>query len=325
MNLLASTMEPTSSCRNRPANDIKEGQEAGLAGVSRGLPPRTAERIVIMAPSPILRFFYLIVLVFVSLFFSQNVLGQTLRTSQSIGITQKMGQPIPAGLTFADEEGKKVMLGDLIKKPAILTFVYYNCGRFCPQLLESLAEVFPQLELTADRDYQVITVSFDANDTPAIARDQKRNYLKAIGEPFPEDAWRFLTGDHENIQEFCDAVGFTFRKEMHGFAHPVALIILTPSRKISRYIPISKFFYGVEYPITFSAIELSHALVDASQEKIGSATNKEFLYCFPHEPQGQQKFYNILTIAGIITILCLILLFIYLSLTGRKLREGKKS
>jgi protein SCO1/2 len=217
------------------------------------------------------------------------------------------------------------MLADLVQKPTILTLVYYNCGRFCPQLLAALATTFPQLELTAGKDYQVITVSFDPSDTPVLARDLKRNYMKAIQRPFPEDAWRFLTGDHENIQEFCDAVGFTFRKEMHGFAHPVALIILTPNRKISRYIPISKFFYGVEYPITYSAIELSHALVDASQEKIGPATNKEFLYCFPHEPRGQQKFYNILTIVGIITIVCLILLFVYLSLTGRKLREGKKS
>ena len=324
MNLLASAMEPSSSCRNRPANDIREGQEAGLVGVCRGLPPQKAEGVVISVPSPIMRFFYLIVLFFVSLFFSHNVLGETPHTSQSIGITQKMGQTIPARLTFADEDGKKVMLADLIKKPTILTLVYYNCSRLCPQMLLGLAEALPQLELTADKDYQVITVSFDANDTPAVARDVKRNYMKAIQSPFPEDAWRFLTGDPENIQEFCDAAGFTFRKEMHGFAHPVSLIILTPNRKISRYIPISKFSYGVAYPITFSAIGLSQALTDASQEKIGSATNKEFLYCFPHKPQGQQKFFNILTIVGVITIVCLASFFVYLSLTGRKPREGKK-
>jgi protein SCO1/2 len=246
-------------------------------------------------------------------------------TSQTIGITEKIGQTIPARLIFADEQGREVTLGDLIKKPAILTLVYYDCGRFCPQLLAALAAVFPQLGLKPDDDYQVVTVSFDESDTPAVARDLKRNYLKAIQNPFPADAWRFLTGDRRNIQELCAAVGFTFQKEMHGFAHPVALIVLSPRRKISRYIHVSKFFYGAEYPITFSAIELSQALTDAAQERVGLATHKEFLYCFPHEPKQEINFFKISGIFGVVTIVCLAAFFVYLSVTGRKTQKGKRS
>jgi len=205
----------------------------------------------------------------------------------------------------------------------MLVLVYYTCSRFCPQLLAGLASALPQIGLTPAKDFQVMTVSFDANDTPALARDLKRNYLMAVNRPFPANAWRFLSGDRANIEQLCTAVGFTFRKEHDGFAHPVALIILSPDRRITRYIHVAKFAYGVEYPITFSPIGLSQALAAADKGKTGAATREGFLFCFPHEPQRQQVFYHILAAVGAGTIIGLALLFVYLALSGRKPREGK--
>ncbi len=251
-------------------------------------------------------------------------MSHTPGSSQPIGIKERIGETLPAGLTFFDEQGRQTTLGTIIRKPTICVLVYYTCSRFCPQLLAGLASALPQLGFTADKDYQVMTVSFDANDTPALARDLKRNYLMAIGRPFPADAWRFLSGDRANIEKLCAAAGFTFRPEHDGFAHPMTLIILSPDRRITRYIHVSKFSYGMEYPITFSAIGLSQALTDASQEKVGAASGKEFLYCFPHEPQRQQGFYHILAAIGAGTIIGLVLFFVYLSLSGRKPQEGKR-
>jgi len=250
-------------------------------------------------------------------------LGHAPVSTQSIGIEERIGQTVPHDIVLSDEQGREVTLGALIKRPTIVTLVYYSCDRFCPQLLAGLASTLPQLELKAAKDYQVMIVSFDEADTPALARDLKRNYFKAMGRPFPEDAWRFLSGDRENIKKLCTAVGFTFRKEHDGFAHPVALIIFSPERRITRYIHVSKFFYGVEYPITFSAIGLSQALADAEQGKAGASTGKEFLYCFPHEPYRQQGFYHILAAIGAGTIIGLAVFFVYLSLSERKLRGGK--
>lgn len=270
------------------------------------------------------RFFpHIWILVSLCLVFAQTAAGHAPASTQPIGIEEKIGQILPAGLTFFDEQGRQTTLGTIIRKPTICVLVYYTCGRFCPQLLAGLASALPQLELTADKDYQVMTVSFDANDTPALARDLKRNYLMAVNRPFPEDAWRFLSGDRENIKKLCAAAGFAFRKEMDGFAHPMTLIILSPQRKITRYIHVSKFAYGVEYPITFSPIGLSQALAAASQGKAGAVTGKEFLYCFPHEPYRQQRFYHILAAVGAGTLIGLALLFVYLALSGRKPREGK--
>jgi protein SCO1/2 len=267
--------------------------------------------------------FVILTLVVLCLALPASSPGHASAGSQPIGIEEHIGETLPPDITLKDEQGQEVSLAALIKRPTIVTLVYYSCGRFCPQLLAGLASTLPQLPLAAGRDYQVMTVSFDASDTPAVARDLKRNYLMAIGRPFPADAWRFLSSDSQNIERLCAAVGFTFRKEMHGFAHPVALIILSPDRRITRYIRCSKFAYGVEYPMTFSAIGLSQTLVDASHGKVGAPTGKEFLYCFPHEPRRQQEFYTILTWVGAATILCLVALFVYLTVTGRKPQKGK--
>jgi protein SCO1/2 len=269
--------------------------------------------------------FVILTLVALCLVPPASSLGHASAGSQPIGIEQRLGQTIPPYIVLSDEQGGEITLGALVKRPTIMALVYYSCDRFCPQLLAGLAAALPQLPLQAVKDYQVVTVSFDATDTPALARDLKRNYFMAINRPFPPDGWRFLTGDQANIEKLCTATGFSFRKEEDGFAHPVALIILSPDRRITRYLHVTKFAYGVEYPITFSPVGLSQALADASQGRLGAPTSKEFLLCFPHEPYRQQGFYTLLTWIGAATILCLVALFIYLAVTGRRPQKGKNA
>jgi protein SCO1/2 len=264
------------------------------------------------------------ILVPLCLVFVQATARHVLANTPLIGIEERLGAVVPSDITLADEQGRPVAVGGIVRKPTVLVLVYYSCDRFCPQLLAGLAAAVSRVKLAAGKDYQLISVSFDASDTPAVAQDLKRNYLKAIDGPFPADAWRFLTGDRRNIERLCAAVGFSFRKEGDGFAHPVALIILSPERRIIRYIPVAKFFYGVEYPITFSAVNLTQVLADASRGKVGSATGAGFLFCFPHEPSRQQGFYTLLSVAGAVTIICLGALFIYLAASGRKPRKGKR-
>jgi protein SCO1/2 len=298
-------VKPRSSSGNHPSTEIKT-RAVGLSRIRLGP-------------------FYLICLTLAafSILPLHSTWAQASSPNQPIGIEERIGQTIPANLTFADEQGRQLTLGAVIRKPTVLVLVYYTCSRYCPQLLAGLASALPQLQLQAAKDYQVMTISFDASDTPATARDLKRNYFMAVNRPFPADGWRFLSGDRANIEKLCTAVGFTFRKEHDGFAHPMALIILSPDRRITRYIHVAKFAYGVEYPMTFSPVGLSQALADASQGRLGVSTGKGFLFCFPHEPYRQQGFYHILAWIGAGTILCLVVFFVYLAASGRKKQEGK--
>ncbi len=242
-------------------------------------------------------------------------------TGGEIGIEEKLGQVLPPGLVFRDENGEEIKLGSLFGKPVILTLVYYTCEHICPLMLGGLAPALPRLVMTPGKDYRLITVSFDATDTPQIAGDIKKNYIKASGSLFAEDGWKFLVGDQKNIDRLTKAVGFTYRKEIHGFNHPVALIFLSPAGKISQYLQVTKYGYGADYPITFSSFDLNMGLIHAAQGKEVTGITKAILYCFSHEPPGQSKFFTFVAVVGIVTLLAMAAFFIYLQISSRRYRR----
>ncbi len=228
------------------------------------------------------------------------------------GLQERPGNVIPADLTFYDETGKKVNLRDMIDRPTMLSVVYYNCSHMCPQFLEGLAMSLGKLKLVPGKDYRVLTVSFDSKDTPGIARSVKRNYIKAIDKPFPDDAWRFLTGSDDNARRLCEALGISVMKSGHGFIHPEVLIFLAPGGRITRYMQVSRYDYGLSYPITFTDFELSQAVAGAGQGKVCAVGGTAPLYCFAHEPSRQEAFFTIMKITGVVTLLMIVSLFVYL-------------
>jgi protein SCO1/2 len=239
-----------------------------------------------------------------------------------IGIDEKTGQTIPADITLTDESGATVRLGDLTGQPVILNLVYFTCDRICPQMLSGLALALPQLSLTPGKQFRVLTVSFDATDTPGIARARKNNFIMAMGKPFPDEAWRFLTGSEGSIHRLTESVGFRYRRDLHGFLHPMVLIILSPEGKIVKYMQVTKYEYGQAYPITFAPFDLDVALTEAAQGKAVTGVQKAILYCFAHEPTGLGKFFGILTILGIITLVAMAAFFIYLKATEKRYRRS---
>jgi protein SCO1/2 len=238
------------------------------------------------------------------------------------GLQEKTGNVLPADLTFYDETEKEVNLRDMMDRPTLLAVVYYRCSRMCPQFLEGLAISLGKLKLVPGKDYRVLTVSFDDQDTPEIARSVKRNYIKAIGKPFPEGAWRFLTGTGDNARRLCDAVGISVMKSGHGFIHPEVLIFLAPGGRITRYMQLTKYDYGVSYPITFTDLELSRAVAAAGQGKVCTVGETVPLYCFVRKPSQQEAFFTIMKIMGLVMLLMILSLFFYLR-REEKLRKRR--
>jgi len=256
---------------------------------------------------------FLLFFAFTSLLISGFSSAEGAGTQDNTGIEEKLGQRIPLDASFRNEEGKEVLLKEVMGKPIIVSLVYLKCSHTCPLLLGALAEVLGRLELKPLKDYSVLTISFDEEDTPDIARDKKKNYLQAINTPFPESAWRFFTGDRENIKKFTDAVGFNFRREESGFAHPVGLIILSPDGRIVRYL----------YGRTFLPFDLSMAITEADKGKIGLSRGV-LLYCFSYDQPGKRYVFNILKVFGTVMIVSLVSFFLYLMVTGRRSRGGTK-
>jgi protein SCO1/2 len=225
-----------------------------------------------------------------------------------IGIDEKLGQFVPLDLTFKDEGGNPVTLKQLIHTPTILAPVYLHCPNVCSLLLQNLADVLNKLPAEPDKEYKVISVSFDETEKPDLALEKKRTYLKMIQKPFPEDAWRFLTGDKANIHELTDAIGFHFKRVGQDFEHPVALIILASDGKIIRYM------YGAD-PLPF---DLKVALVEASQGRIGPTIAKVVRFCFSYDPKAQKLVFNMLKVTGTVTLIFALSFVVFLLFKGKK-------
>ncbi|MBM4346520.1 MAG: SCO family protein, partial [Deltaproteobacteria bacterium] len=216
------------------------------------------------------------------------------KEEKGIGIDEKLGQVIPLDLTFRDETDHPVPLKKLIGHPTILALVYYSCPDVCSFLLHNLAGTLTQLLAEPGKEYGVVAVSFDETEKPELAREKKKLYLSMIEKPFPEDAWSFLTGDQENIQKLADSVGFRFKREGKAFQHPVALIVLSPNGKITRYL------YGME----FLPFDLKMAILEASEGRVGPTISKVLRFCFSYDPKGRKYVFNTLKVTGIVTFIC---------------------
>lgn len=204
----------------------------------------------------------------------QSPLGGMIR---EIGIDQKLGDQLPLDLHFRDERGQEVRLGKYFDgKPVVLALVYYRCPMLCTQVLNGLLKTSQAVKFTLGEDYEVVTVSFDPRDTPALAAEKKASYVRAYRRAGAERGWHFLTGDEQSIRRLAAAVGFRYRYDARTdqYAHASGIMLATPDGRLSRY------FYGIEYPPS----DLRLGLVESSQRKIGSAVDQILLLCYHYDP-----------------------------------------
>jgi protein SCO1/2 len=218
---------------------------------------------------------------------------------ENVGIEQHLDAQVPPDLTFRDETGKTVRLGDYFgRKPLILNLVYYNCTMLCGEALAGLASAMRLVKFDVGNEFDVVTVSFDPRETPEMAAAKKKDYVGRYGRPNAAAGWHFLTGQPESINALTKAVGFQYQYDAktNQYAHATAIMVLTPQGRISRY------FYGVDFPPK----DLRMGLVEASQGKIGNAVDAVLLYCYHYDPETGKygaMVANILRLAAAATIL----------------------
>ena len=127
----------------------------------------------------------------------------------------------------------------------------------CGEALAGLSGSMKMVKFNVGDEFDVITVSFNPQETPEIAAAKKQEYLNRYGRPNAAKGWHFLTGSAESINALTKAVGFQYQYDpkINQYAHATAIMVLTPQGRISRY------FYGVDYPPK----DLRMGLVEASQ------------------------------------------------------------
>jgi protein SCO1/2 len=196
--------------------------------------------------------------------------------AKDIRIDQKLDSQVPLDLTFRDEEGRTVRLGDYFgDKPVVLVLAYYRCPKLCSVVLSSLLQTFREMSFSVGREFNVVTVSFDPREGPELAAAKKKTYVEKYGREGVQEGWHFLTGEKPQIDALADAAGFRYRyvEKEDTYAHASGIMVLTPGGRLSRY------FYGIRY----SPRDLRLGLVEASQNKIGSPADQVLLLCLHYD------------------------------------------
>lgn len=186
-----------------------------------------------------------------------------------------------------------MQLGQIITQPTLLTLNYYHCGGICDTLLEGVTDMLNKSDMEPGKDFSVISVSFDPEDTSADALRKKRSYYAMIKRRLPVGTWRFLTGDRSNIDRITAAVGFRYKKQKNEFLHPVTLVALSSSGKIVRYMP----------GVTFLPADVRMAVREASEGRIGPTIRKVLSFCYTYEPKGRRYVLNVMRLFGTVMIL----------------------
>ena len=228
---------------------------------------------------------------------AQDHLPDVLNT---VKIDQRLGQQLPLGAQFRDESGKTVELGDYFgKKPVILSLVYYQCQILCSEDLNGLVGALEMVNLTPGKDFQIVIVSIDPAETPAMAAAKKAEYVKRYGKPETANGWHFLTGQQPDIKALAQAVGFGYVRLPQPvgkpplFAHASSIEVVTPEGKMAQY------YLGVEY----SPRDVRMGLVEASHNTIGTPVDNILTYCYRYDPKLNR---HSLVVARIVQMGCLL-------------------
>lgn len=230
------------------------------------------------------------------------------------GIDERLGAQLALDTVLKDEDGNDVTLRQLVDKPTILTLNYFRCAGICTPLLNGLADTLSQVALEPNRDYRVITVSFDPSDTPEVAHQKRINYLRQMKRPFPPAGWRFLTGSAQATRSVTDSVGFYFRAADSGFAHAGAIIVLTPQGIVSRYI----------YGVSFLPADIQMALEEAAAGEVHPTMSRILALCYSYDPEGRRYVLNITRVTGA-AILVVAAGFVMFLLKGRSRGNKEKT
>lgn len=228
--------------------------------------------------------------------------SSTLPTAlREIGFDQNLDQALPLDAVFRDEQGRTVRLGEYFGvRPVVLSFVYYDCPMLCTQVLTAMASSLGVLSLEPAKDFEIVTISIDPREQPALAAEKKAVYLERYKRAGADAGWHFLTGEEPEIKRVAAAAGFRYAwdDDLKQFAHPTGVIVVTPEGRLARYL------FGVEY----GPRDLRFALIDASSGKIGSRVDSLLLYCYHYDPEtGRYGFVimRILRLAGVATVLAI--------------------
>jgi protein SCO1/2 len=215
---------------------------------------------------------------------------------------QKLQNQLPLDAQFKDENGRVVRFGQYFngQRPVVLAMIFYNCTMLCSEVLNGMMTSMKEVKLVPGKDYDVVIVSINPNETPSLAKAKKQNYLAEYGLSKEASGFHLLTGTKANIDKVTNAAGYFYEydKRSDQYAHPGGIVVLTPQGQVARY------YTGVLY----APRDVRLGLVDAAQGKVGSLTDLVLLRCFHYDATTGKYTLAVMEVVRILAMLFLITL-----------------
>ena len=249
------------------------------------------------------------------------LLAFTLLQAENVGVDEKLGDYVSLDLTFIDEEGKSRTLREYMNgKPTLISLNYFRCAGICTPQLEDMAKMLSQLELAENIDYKALTISFADNETPALAKAKRNNFLNSMERDYVRDGWHFLLSENNSSAIFSKEVGFTYKKEVSkagvvDWIHSATLIMISPKGKITRYLN------GIDQ----NPFDVKMALLESSEGKVGPTIAKTLLFCFAYDPKGKTYIFVWEKVTATVILIITVIFFIWLLKSGRRAQENHQN
>jgi protein SCO1/2 len=239
--------------------------------------------------------------------------------SEKIGLVEKLGNKVPLDVSFMDSEGKTVVLKDLVNKPTVIDLAYYKCTGICTPLMTEVANVINKIDLTAGKDYNIITISINDNEFSKDAAAKKAEMLNLVKTEIPANAWTFLTGDSAAISTVTKAVGFNYQRQEEAFIHTGILIFISADGKICRYL---KPDYNNHGDFRILPFDFKMALLEASRGEAIPVIDNVVRYCFSYQPKSDTYTFDLFKIFGAGTLLMVAVVFVFVVLKPGKHKKS---
>jgi protein SCO1/2 len=221
---------------------------------------------------------------------------------RGVGIDEKVGDRVDLNLEFTNERGYQQPLKDFFKagRPVLLDLVYYECPMLCTRILNGQVEALRKLPWTPGDQYEIVTVTINPSETFDLANKKKQAYLAGLDKPEAAEHWHFLTDYAGNAKKLADQLGFHYKWDarQQNFAHEAAIMFLSPTGKISRYL----------YGIKFKPLDVRLAFTEASEEKFKLSVDRILLFCYHYDPKAGSYAAvatRIMTVGGSLSVLIL--------------------
>ena len=198
-------------------------------------------------------------------------------------VDEQLGAQLPLDATFTDAAGQPVQLGSVFGqgKPVVLALVYYDCPMLCGLIMSGMARAMRESGLEPGQDFTALTISFDPEEQPPLARERQRGYLQSIGLAehvrglalLGRPGRRRPAGRRRRRLPLRQG-----RRHRRVGPHGRRSSSSPPTGKVSRYL------YGIEFPPK----DFRLSLVEAAGGRVGTSFDKLILTCFRYDPASRK-------------------------------------